>query len=101
MTDMFPPDEPYDPWEDKWDTWTYEKGYPENWQEQDLEIENPFGFPVANSIEDWHALVTDSSKEELLATYGMDNIYIIRELEGYGFWDADDWATWREGYEES
>jgi hypothetical protein len=30
----------------------------------------------------------------------MDEIDLIWELDYYGYWDADDWAVWREGYEE-
>lgn len=87
-------------WSDKWNRGVNDKGYERDWQEEEITIENYAGIPVTHSIEDWHNFITEDSKEELLATYGMDTLYIIRELEDLGLWDAEDWETWRNEYAE-
>lgn len=100
MSDTFPPDDAYDPWEDKWEQGIEEYGYEDTWMQEDVTLYNDFGFPIANSIEDWHSLVTYTSADELLETYNMDNLDIIRELEDLGLWDAEDWEIWRDNYSE-
>lgn len=100
MSDTFPPDEPDSIWSDKWEQGVDEYGYATDWEQEDVTLYNDLGFPIANSIEDWHDIATYNHADELLDIYGMDNLDIIRELEDLGLWDAEDWETWREAYGE-
>lgn len=109
MSDIFGPDDPngdypyddysqplqpYDYWSDRWE------GAEPPWWQDDTTLYRPRDdFPLTNTAQDWFN-ETFLTKEELLATYGVDNIFIIRELEAQGLWGPEDWAYWREHYGE-
>lgn len=103
MSDIFggpPDDQEYDPF-----------GYPIDY----AEVEDPHGFwhgdvpddywydnitlgDVTLTNQEWHDLVMQpyDTAEEL---YGMDTYEILMDLSAMGYFDQDDWETWRNQYE--
>ena len=109
MTDIFGPDDDY-PGGQEYPGYDEEPLNEETWGDHgilvgdewydDVTIYNDFFQPLTMTMQDWYD-ATLLGHEELLATYGIDNLDIIRQLEDQGIWDSDDWEIWREMYGEA
>lgn len=111
MTDMFGPDDPGGGPPDYWQARWADTGEPGWWDDQVTIYGDWDGTSFASytyTAEDWFNEVTTYSGPELIDMYGLDNIDIINQLMDQGLWErgypgfpSEDWAYWRELYEEA
>lgn len=76
----------------------------EPWYGEEITLYDAWGNPIPEgggwTINDWYGEVL-RTKGELVSRYGLGNIDLIYQLMALGMWDDDDWARWREDYDES